>query len=81
MTIQPQGPRTLRPAQTFGAEISAKRPSRHPAITQASPGNQPKTVTADDNTVARNGCEDLPAFQNSTRPPRQPLARRCPAFW
>ena len=55
-------------------------PGWQPATTRASPGNHPRAVTAADNAVARNGCDDLPAFQNSTLPSWQPLASRWPAF-
>ena len=38
-------------------------------------------LVAPANAVARSGWEDLPAFQNNTRPAWHPLAKRCPAFW
>ena len=43
-------------------------------------GRYPEARAAATNAVARNGCDDLPAFQNSTLPSWQPLASRWPAF-
>lgn len=48
--------------------MSARRPSWQPATTWVSPGNHPRAVTAPAKAVDRSGWENLPAFQNNTRP-------------